>query len=102
MCTNLTPANPSTRVFRSRRITHGLEKYTSLSASGNGRLVASRANPTAGLWSVPILDRAAEERDVKPSQRRGLGLQPGRRARPELLAARPEDMEDETTDRFGQ
>jgi Tol biopolymer transport system component len=50
-----------------RRATHGLEKYISLSASGDGRrLVASVSNPTAGLWSVPILDRPAEERDIKP------------------------------------
>jgi serine/threonine protein kinase/Tol biopolymer transport system component len=50
-----------------RRISHGLEKYISLSASGNGRrLVASVSNPTADLSSVPILDRPAEERDVKP------------------------------------
>jgi serine/threonine protein kinase len=50
-----------------RRATHGLEKYISLSASGNGRrLVASVSNATAALSSVPILDRPAEERDVKP------------------------------------
>ena len=50
-----------------RRATHGLEKYLSLAASGNGRrLVASVSNPTASLSSVPILDRPAEERDIKP------------------------------------
>ncbi len=50
-----------------RRATHGLEKYISLAASGNGRrLVASVSNPTASLSSVPILDRPAEERDIKP------------------------------------
>lgn len=50
-----------------RRATYGLEKYISLSASGNGRrLVASVSYPTADLSSVPILDRPAEERDVKP------------------------------------
>ena len=52
---------------RSRRISFGLEKYTSLAGSGDGRrLVASVANPTANLWSVPILDRVVEERDVQP------------------------------------
>jgi Tol biopolymer transport system component/predicted Ser/Thr protein kinase len=51
----------------SRRITFGLEKYTSLSASADGRrLAAIVANPKTGLWSVPILDSVAEERDVKP------------------------------------
>jgi Tol biopolymer transport system component len=43
----------------SRRISSGLEQYTSISASGNGRqLVATVANPTASLWAVPILDNA--------------------------------------------
>ncbi len=52
---------------QTRRVSFGLEKYTSLAASADGRrLVASVANPTASLWSVPILDRIAEERDVKP------------------------------------
>jgi Tol biopolymer transport system component/DNA-binding winged helix-turn-helix (wHTH) protein len=51
----------------SRRVSFGLERYTSLAASGDGhRLVASVANPTANLWSVPILDRLVEERDVQP------------------------------------
>jgi Tol biopolymer transport system component len=54
-----------------RRVTHrissGLEKYISIAASADGRrLVASVANPSASLWSVPILDRVVEERDVKP------------------------------------
>jgi len=51
----------------SRRISFGLERYTSVAASGDGRrLVATVANPDAKLWSVPILDRLAGERDVKP------------------------------------
>jgi serine/threonine protein kinase/Tol biopolymer transport system component len=50
---------------QTRRVSFGLEKYTSLAASGDGRrLVASVANPTASLWSVPILDRPAEEPEV--------------------------------------
>ncbi|MGH9148011.1 MAG: protein kinase domain-containing protein, partial [Vicinamibacterales bacterium] len=54
-----------------RRVTHrvslGLERYTSVSSSADGsRLVATVANPTANLWSVPILDRVADERDVDP------------------------------------
>ena len=49
------------------RISFGLERYTSLSGSSDGRrLVATVSNPSATLWSVPILDRSAEERDVKP------------------------------------
>jgi Tol biopolymer transport system component len=45
----------------------GLEQYTSVQASADGRkLVATISNPVAGLWTVPILDRVAEEHDVKP------------------------------------
>jgi Tol biopolymer transport system component len=50
-----------------RRVSLGLEKYTSVSAGADGRrLVATVANPTGKLWSVPILDRPADERDAKP------------------------------------
>jgi hypothetical protein len=50
-----------------RRLTFGVEKYTSVAASADGqRIVATVANPTASLWSVPILDRMAHEEDVKP------------------------------------
>src|SRR5262249_47851317 len=49
------------------RVSFGLEKYTSVAASADGRrLVATVANPAANLWSVPIADRVVEERDVKP------------------------------------
>jgi serine/threonine protein kinase/Tol biopolymer transport system component len=52
---------------RSRRISLGLEQYTSVSASADGsRLVATVANPSSTLWTVPILDRVADERDVQP------------------------------------
>jgi len=51
----------------SRRASVGLEQYTSVEASADGRkLVATISNPVAGLWSVPILNRLAEEGDVKP------------------------------------
>jgi Tol biopolymer transport system component len=50
----------------SRRASVGLEQYTSVQASADGRkLVATISNPIAGLWTVPILDRVAEEHDVK-------------------------------------
>ncbi|HEX4227496.1 MAG TPA: LpqB family beta-propeller domain-containing protein [Bryobacteraceae bacterium] len=51
----------------SRRITFGLEKYTSLSVSADGRrLAATVANPRVGLWTVPILNSSvAGERDAK-------------------------------------
>ena len=52
---------------RSRRISFGLEQYTSVSASADGsRLVATVANPSSTLVTVPILERIATERDVQP------------------------------------
>ncbi len=49
------------------RISFGLEKYVSVAASADGRhLVATEASPIPSLWSVPILNRVAEERDAKP------------------------------------
>lgn len=51
----------------SRRASIGLEQYTSVQAGADGRkLVATISNPVARLWTVPILDRVAEESDVKP------------------------------------
>jgi Tol biopolymer transport system component/tRNA A-37 threonylcarbamoyl transferase component Bud32 len=51
----------------SRRISSGLEVYTSVDASADGRrLAVTVSNPTANLWSFPILDRRVEEKDVKP------------------------------------
>ncbi len=48
-----------------RRVSVGLERYLSVAASADGRrLVATVSNPTATLWSVPILDRPIEEREV--------------------------------------
>ena len=50
-----------------RRVTSGLEHYSSVSASRDGRrVVATVANPTTTLWRVPLLDRPAEDRDVQP------------------------------------
>ena len=50
------------------RISFGLEKYSSVSASADGRhLVATEASQNPALWSVPILpNRVAEERDANP------------------------------------
>ena len=50
-----------------RRVTSGLERYSSVSASRDGRrVVATVSNSTASLWRVPLLDREAEDRDVEP------------------------------------
>jgi len=51
----------------SRRVSFGLEQYTSVGASADGRkLVATISHPVAGLWSIPIFNRVAEEHDAKP------------------------------------
>ena len=51
-----------------RRVISGLEHYSSVSASRDGRrVVATVSSPTASLWRVPLLlDRLAEDRDVQP------------------------------------
>ena len=52
---------------QTRRVTTGLGHYTSVSASRDGRRVAATvATPTATLWQVPLLDRAAGEDAVQP------------------------------------
>ena len=51
----------------SRRISSGLERYSSVESSAGGhRLVVTISNPTANLWSIPLLERQTKERDVKP------------------------------------
>jgi len=50
-----------------RRVSSGLEQYTSVSASRDGRrVVATVANPTSTLWRVPLLDRLTDDRDAQP------------------------------------
>ena len=50
-----------------QRVTSGLDGFTSVSASRDGRrVVVTMANPTSSLWRVPLLDRPAEDRDVHP------------------------------------
>jgi len=50
-----------------RRLSWGLEQYTTVAASRDGRrVVATIANPTVTLWRVPLLDRPAEDRDAQP------------------------------------
>ena len=57
--------DPERRI--TRRVSSGLEQYTSVAASGDGRrVVATLVSPTANLWTVPILERPAEDRDVQP------------------------------------
>jgi Tol biopolymer transport system component len=50
-----------------RRLASGLEQYTSVAASRDGRrIVASVSNPTASLWRVPLGSLAAEEAQAEP------------------------------------
>jgi Tol biopolymer transport system component len=49
------------------RVAYGTEQYLSIAGSpGHRRLVAAVANPSASLWTVPILDHPAEDGDAKP------------------------------------
>ena len=49
------------------RVGLGVEQYTSISATADGRrLVASVGNPTGDLWSLPVLDHPAAEADAAP------------------------------------
>jgi serine/threonine protein kinase len=51
------------------RVSSGLEQYSALAATTDGRrLAASVVNPQVNLWSVPITNHLVEERDVKPFQ----------------------------------
>jgi Tol biopolymer transport system component len=50
-----------------RRVSSGLEQYTSVAASRDGsRVVATIVDPVVNLFRVPVLDRLAEDRDVEP------------------------------------
>ena len=51
-----------------RRVISGVEHYSSVSASRDGRrVVTTVSNVTASVWSVPLLlDRPAEDGDVRP------------------------------------
>ena len=50
---------------QARRAAIGLERYSSIAASADRRrLVATVDDPSAELWTVPILDRPATERDA--------------------------------------
>ncbi len=48
------------------RVSFGLEEYISVAATGDGRrLVATVANPTRNLWTVPVSDHVASESEVR-------------------------------------
>ena len=50
----------------SQRVSSGLEQYTALAATADGRrLAASVVNSRVNLWSVPITSRMIEEKEVE-------------------------------------
>jgi Tol biopolymer transport system component len=50
----------------SRRVSWGLEQYTSVAASGDGRqIVATVARQASTVWTVPILDGQADDSDAQ-------------------------------------
>jgi serine/threonine protein kinase len=50
----------------SQRVSSGLEQYTALATTADGRrLAASVVNGQVNLWSVPITSRVVEEKDVE-------------------------------------
>ena len=55
------------RNARPRRLTVGVEQYTSVAASRDGRrIVATVSNPSSSLWQVPLRDGGVDEREVEP------------------------------------
>jgi len=55
------------RNARPRRLTIGIERYTSVAASRDGRrIVATVVNPSSSLWRVPLRDGGVDEREVEP------------------------------------
>ncbi len=51
----------------STRVSSGVDQYTSVAASRDGRrLVATVANPSSGLWQVPLTDRIADDGATRP------------------------------------
>ena len=50
-----------------RKVSSDLDRYTTVAASRDGkRIVATLSNPSANLWSVPLADRAIDDRDAQP------------------------------------
>jgi Tol biopolymer transport system component len=51
----------------SRRVRAGIDQFTSVSASRDGRrIVATVANPSASLWKIPVQNRIAVDREAVP------------------------------------
>src|SRR4030095_10863674 len=57
------------RTGTSHRVPSGIDQYTSVSTSRDGkRIVATVANPSGSLWRVPLRDQPVKESDAEPYQ----------------------------------
>lgn len=75
-----------------RRVTYGVERYTSLSATADGRrLVVSVRTPRTSLWRVSLSDRMARSADATPIELPTLGGSSPRFGRDYLLYLSPDD-----------
>ena len=54
------------KISQSRNLSASSGPHPSQQVPTVERLVATVANPSASLWSLPLLDRVAEDGDVKP------------------------------------
>lgn len=67
---------------RAIRVSTGVDQYMSISASRDGkRLAATVANPSAGLWRVPLTADISSEKDAEPYR---LPVPTGRASAPRL------------------
>jgi Tol biopolymer transport system component/DNA-binding winged helix-turn-helix (wHTH) protein len=79
-----------------RRVAHriglGLEQYTSIAASANGRrLIATRTTPRTRLWRVPVMERVAVDADAERIPLPAAGGRSPRFGRGYLLFVSPSD-----------
>lgn len=75
-----------------RRITYGVERFTSLSATADGRrLVVSVRTPRTSLWRVPISGRLGGAEDTSPIELPTVGGSSPRFGRDFLLYLAPND-----------
>ncbi len=57
------------RTRASGRVSSGLEEYTALAATADGRrIAASIVSPQVNLWSIPITSRVVEEHEIEAFQ----------------------------------
>lgn len=76
-----------------RRVSHGAESYTSLSATGDGRrLVASARTQRTSLWRLPLSDRVMGAADASAIELPTIAGASPRFGRDSLLYLSPDDV----------